>query len=238
MTQLLVSVTDTREALIAADAGADIIDIKNPQTGALGALPLAEIEQIVQAVNGRKLTSATIGDKAMEAESIMYDIAHTVATGVDIVKVGFFGSEHHNACIRALRGIIQQEVRVVAVLFADEAYDFDLLPELERSGFYGVMLDTVKKDGSSLLDYISLKDLRCFVESAKFYKLQSGLAGSLKQEHVPVLAALNPDYLGFRGALCENSERKNPLNYERIDNLYRVLHENNRLPGIQLQMGA
>lgn len=237
MTQLLVSVTNIQEALIAANAGADIIDIKNPQAGALGALPLAEIRHIVQAVNGRKLTSATIGDLAMEAESIMCAIEHTAATGVDIVKVGFFDSGHHSYCIKALRGITQQ-VRVVAVLFADHAYDFDLLPELKRSGCYGVMLDTVKKDGSSLLDYISLEDLQRFVESAKFSKLQSGLAGSLKLEHVPILAALNPDYLGFRGALCENSERKNPLNDERIYDLGRVLHENNRKTRNPMQIGV
>ena len=30
----------------------------------------------------------------------------------------------------------------------------------------------------------------------------TGLAGSLRLEHVAPLAALGPDYLGFRGALC------------------------------------
>ena len=31
----------------------------------------------------------------------------------------------------------------------------------------------------------------------------SALAGSLKLEDVPLLLPLKPDYLGFRGALCE-----------------------------------
>ena len=41
MTGLLASVASPEEARIAAACGVDIIDLKNPRAGALGALPLA-----------------------------------------------------------------------------------------------------------------------------------------------------------------------------------------------------
>ena len=40
MSKLLISVTSAEEALLALEGGADIIDMKNPLEGALGALPL------------------------------------------------------------------------------------------------------------------------------------------------------------------------------------------------------
>jgi len=40
MTQLLISVTNVEEAQIALNSGADFIDLKDPNGGALGALPL------------------------------------------------------------------------------------------------------------------------------------------------------------------------------------------------------
>jgi uncharacterized protein (UPF0264 family) len=41
-----------------------------------------------------------------------------------------------------------------------------------------------------------------FVATARLNGLLTGLAGSLGLADIPPLAALGPDYLGFRGALC------------------------------------
>nr|WP_244433876.1 (5-formylfuran-3-yl)methyl phosphate synthase [Azospirillum sp. B506] len=41
-------------------------------------------------------------------------------------------------------------------------------------------------------------------------RLQTGLAGSLRVADIPALAALSPDYLGFRCALC-SGERTNAI---------------------------
>jgi len=229
MTKLLVSVTSVDEAMLAMEYGADIIDIKNPAQGALGALPLSETKDIVRAVNGNRLISATIGDLEMQPELLMCAIEHTASTGVAIVKVGFFGLEHHSECIQAMKPLAARGVHIVAVLFADQEPDFGLLAELQEAGFYGVMLDTVKKDGGSLLDYVLLKDLQRFVKAAQQHKLKSGLAGCLRLEHVPTLQLLNPDYLGFRGALCANFERKAALSNHKLHKLHQTLHKSNRV---------
>jgi uncharacterized protein (UPF0264 family) len=227
MTKLLASVTNVSEALLAVDAGVDIIDLKNPAEGALGALPLSKIGEIARAIDGCKLISATIGDLPMEPELLMCATEHTAATGVDIVKIGFFGSVNHSACIKALQPLAAKGVRIVAVLFADQNPDFALLPELQMAGFYGVMLDTAQKNGNSLLDYILVNDLQRFVKLARSHKLESGLAGSLRLDHVPGLVALTPGYMGFRGALCANSERIAALSSNKIYELQALLHKCN-----------
>lgn len=54
MTQLLISVKNVEEALIALNCGVDIIDLKDPNIGALGALNLDTSQQILQKVHEYK----------------------------------------------------------------------------------------------------------------------------------------------------------------------------------------
>lgn len=229
MTKLLASVTNADEATLIMDAGVDIVDLKNPAEGALGALPLALIGEIVTAIGGSKPTSATIGDLPMKPELLVDAIEKTAATGVDIVKIGFFTSDNHLACIDAIKPIAARGLRIVAVLFADQNPDFELLPEFQQAGFYGVMLDTAIKDGRSLLDHLSLDDLQWFLAAARAHGLESGLAGSLRLEQVSQLARLNPGYIGFRGALCTNFERVATLDKTKVSELRDLLYKNNKL---------
>ena len=48
-----MSVRDADEADLAARAGADLVDAKDPARGALGALPAATVRAIVAQVGGR-----------------------------------------------------------------------------------------------------------------------------------------------------------------------------------------
>src|SRR4051794_5815895 len=62
MTRLLVSVRNKQEAALALAAGVDLIDIKEPRAGALGAADVRTIEDIVDLVNGRAPLSAALGE--------------------------------------------------------------------------------------------------------------------------------------------------------------------------------
>ncbi|MGC2011909.1 MAG: (5-formylfuran-3-yl)methyl phosphate synthase, partial [Pseudolabrys sp.] len=90
MTLLLASVTGSREAELAVTHGADIIDLKDPSQGALGALELSVVCDAVSTIAGRRPTSAVIGDLPMEPGAIAAAVAATAKTGVDFVKVGLF----------------------------------------------------------------------------------------------------------------------------------------------------
>ncbi len=207
MTGLLASVTSVEEARVVLDAGADIIDLKDPARGALGALPLKRIEAIVTAVGGRRTLSATVGDLPADPALLSRSVRATAATGVDLVKVGLFGEAYLTDCLDALAQSIADEARLIAVMFADLKPDLGIVARLADAGFTGVMLDTADKTSGGLCSHLTLLHLSKFVQSAKQLGLLTGLAGSLRREEVTALLPLRADYLGFRTALCSGQLR-------------------------------
>ena len=217
--QLLISVTSVDEAKIALDSGADIIDLKNPHAGALGALPpnvVLEIAQFVKYYSPQTLTSATIGDVPMHAHLLETEILAMAKTAVDFIKIGFFEMDDYQPCINSLQHLTQNGLKLIAVLFAEYTYPEDIVLELKRAGFVGVMLDTAYKNGRTLLDYHPIDALQFFTQKVRDMGLLLGYAGSLKLQHIVDLKPLNPTYLGFRGGACESDLRTQQLNAEKI----------------------
>ncbi len=202
MTGLLASVTTAAEAVLACAAGADIIDLKDPSAGALGALSAPVIRAIVERVGGQRPVSATVGDLPMQPDLVGSAAARVGGLGVDFVKVGIFPGGDLDGCLAALGVPARAGRRIVAVLFADQAPDFALVERARAIGLAGVMLDTADKGGGGLRHHLDLDRLAEFVGRARGAGLLTGLAGSLGLGDIAPLAALRPDYLGFRGALC------------------------------------
>lgn len=210
MTQFLASVRDVSEAAIALAAGADIIDLKEPSRGALGAVEPAIVKAALQHIAGRARVSATAGDLPMRAETVRERVAAIAACGVDYVKLGLRPEGDPQDCLQIL-GAPELAARLILVLFADRLPDFDAVAAASRMGAAGIMLDTAGKGGGSLLDHMPPEALARFVAGARQHGLTVGLAGSLRREHVPALLALEPDLLGFRGALCHDGVRGGAL---------------------------
>src|SRR3954453_5914115 len=139
MTRMLASVTGPREAEVALGAGADIIDLKDPARGALGAVAVGVIRDTVGVIAGRRPVSAVTGDTPMEPATVRALVEDTAEVGVDYVKQGFFPGGDAAGCIRALAPVASR-TRLIAVLFADRAPDLSLLPALAEAGFAGAML--------------------------------------------------------------------------------------------------
>ena len=211
MTMMLASVRSLDEALIALDGSADLIDLKEPSRGALGALDHAAVRVCVQAIGGRRPVSATIGDiPSMDPLLMTNAVERMAATGVDFIKIGFFVHSRAVECANALSQAAGR-TRLIAVVFADESYDVALADELARNGFAGAMLDTARKTGKGLRDWRSASELEEFVARGHARGLLTGLAGSLRREDIAPLLAVGADYLGFRGALCLGGERREIL---------------------------
>ena len=211
-TGMLASVTNCAEAMIALEGGADIIDLKNPALGALGALDDNTIRAVVAAVAGRVPVSATVGDLVeMDAGEIGRAVEEMAANGVDYVKVGFFPSPMSAACRDALSAHARRGIRLVAVLFGDLGYEGFYVPDFAAAGFAGIMLDTAIKGGGSIRGRVADSRLAEFVVAAQASGLLAGLAGSLAITDIAPLIELRPDYLGFRGALCAGGVRTSGL---------------------------
>ena len=114
MTGFLASVISAAEAEIVLAAGADIIDLKDPHSGALGALPSPVIGEAVRTAAGRRTVSATAGDLPMQPRLIADAVARIAELGVDIVKVGMFPGGEPLACIAALAEQLRPSRIVVA----------------------------------------------------------------------------------------------------------------------------
>ncbi len=85
--RLLVSVRDAAEAALARDAGADLIDAKDPDRGALGALPPDTVRAIA-AASGDRLTSAVAGEP-QDGRAASACLAALAGTGVRYLKIAW-----------------------------------------------------------------------------------------------------------------------------------------------------
>jgi len=216
MTQILISVTSITEAQIALDNGADIIDLKDPSAGALGALPLPLIKSIVNYINGQKLVSATIGDLPMQPDLILERVTMLASVNVDYIKIGFFETNDYQPCLDALQAITKSGEKLIAVLFAEHTYSENLIAAIKKAGFIGIMLDTANKNGQTFLDYYSEKQRKEFAQKVLALDLSFGLAGSLKLQHIATVKKIDPTYIGFRGGVCDENQRQLGLNSEKI----------------------
>lgn len=225
MTRLLVSVKSVDEALLAARGGAHFIDLKDPAAGALGGLPVATIRAIVAALRGDGITlpvSATIGDVAAhEIDTIETRVNAVGGCGVDYVKVGI---ERSADATPALDRLARLRWQIVPVLIADHGIDEPLLEHALGLGFPGVMLDTADKRAGSLFDAVPVAALRRFVKLVRASGALAGLAGALRIAHVGALAALQPDFAGFRSAVCA-TDRSGALDPARLRALVGAMQD-------------
>ncbi len=213
MTKWLASVQSLEEAQLLSSVLPDILDMKNPSQGALGALPANVVGDIVHWVANRCETSATVGDLPMDSDIIMSAIQTMAETGVDYVKIGLFPCKDLNGLLNEMTApLTALSTPVIAVIFADKmAFDPELLLTLHQAGFAGVMVDTATKNGQHLCQHWSLTQLHQFTSKAKALGLLTGLAGALRYQDIALLKEVNADYLGFRSALCQQQKRTNQL---------------------------
>lgn len=225
MTGMLASVNSIAEALLVLTANADIIDLKQPASGALGALDIDLVKQIVAVINQRCPVSATLGDLPMQPDLVFTAAKIMSGTGVDYIKIGFFPNGDWQETVNKLSVLCQQNIALIAVLFADNQPDLTIVDSLKNAGFTGVMLDTMDKQKGSLMQVIEQTEIGQFVRLAKARQLLSGLAGSLKLEDIAGLLPYQPDYLGFRGALCLRHDRTAQLNRAAIMSIKQAIQD-------------
>ena len=215
--KLLVSVVDAEEARTAAAAGADIVDVKNPAEGSLGA-PSPSVIAAVRAVVPAELpVSAAIGDMPNLPGTAALAALGAARSGATYVKVGLWGVSTEDdavALLRAVRDAVPGAV-VVAAAYADaeRVAHAPLAPALlprvaQAAGVEMCMVDTAVKDGRGLLEWLSPGS---FVAEAHAAGLEVALAGALRAEDLPVVRDAGADIAGVRSAVCADGRRSSPL---------------------------
>lgn len=218
--KLLISPDNLDEALVCSQAAEylDVVDVKNPKEGSLGANFPWMIRAIRDSVPSSKVVSATIGDVPFKPGTVAQAALGAVVSGAEYIKVGLFGCSTVEQGIEVMKGVVRAvkdynpNALVVASGYAD-AYRIGSVNPLslpyiaQESGCDVAMVDTAIKDGTGLFDHMSPEVCKEFVEKSRSYGILSALAGSVKKNSLPILAKINPDIIGVRGAVCSGGDR-------------------------------
>jgi uncharacterized protein (UPF0264 family) len=227
--RLLVSVTDAREARVAVEGGVDIVDVKNPAEGALGAPAPGVIERVREVVPPDRPVSAAIGDLPNQPGTAALAALGAARSGAAYVKVGLWGASTTDeavAVLRAARGAVNGGAAVIAAAYADaERVPAGPLPPgavveaARRAGVEGCLLDTAVKDGRGLFEWLASEALEALVAEGHAAGLEMALAGALRADELSAVRATGADIAGVRAAACRGGLRTAPLDAARIGRL-------------------
>jgi (5-formylfuran-3-yl)methyl phosphate synthase len=232
MTQLLVSVRSAAEAEAALRGGAALIDVKEPAHGSLGRASDEVIADVVRVVAGRRPISAAMGE--------LLDAPGNVCPPNDMpltfVKWGLAGYTDRPAAVwrSALRRTLceltgrQLSCRTVAVAYADWQRAQAPIPEevchfAVENGIGACLIDTWQKDGSTLLDWLSLQEIEHLQKSCRTAGVPMALAGSLGRVEIRLLLPLRPDWIAVRGAVCQGRQRSATVDEGKVRQLALLL---------------
>ena len=182
--KLLVSPINVEEAKTCKLGGADIIDVKNPKEGSLG----ANFPWMIKAVKieaGVVPLSATIGDFNYKPGTASLAALGAAVAGADYIKVGLYDIQTREQALDMLTNIVRsvkeydKNKKVVASGYSDykrinSISPFELPVIGEIAGVDVVMMDTGIKDGRSTFEFLTNEELKGFVSSSRDH----GLAGS------------------------------------------------------------
>lgn len=215
---LLISPINTEEAHEAIEGGADIIDVKNPKEGSLGANFPWVIKSIREMTPEDMLVSATLGDVQYKPGTVSLAALGAAVSGADYIKVGLYGTKNYHEALEVMKNVVKTvneysaDIIVVASGYAD-AHRIGALDPMEipkvaaAAGADLAMLDTAVKDGKTLFDFMSEEKIARFNNEIHNYGLKSALAGSVKKEQLQTLYNLGTDVVGIRGAACVGGDR-------------------------------
>ncbi len=227
--RLLVSVVDAAEARVAAAAGADVIDVKDPSRGALGEAAPHVVRAVREATPLHLPVSAALGDGPFTPVVAAKLAEDAGATGAVFVKLGLRETSlvAAAASLRAARARLPERVWLVVAGFADftragAPHPLDLPGLALAAGAQGCLLDTAVKDGRGLLHWLGEAELAAFVEACHAHGLLSALAGSLRAEDLARLAPIGPDLVGVRGAACVGDRVGGRVDAARVRALVRA----------------
>ncbi|MEU9336681.1 (5-formylfuran-3-yl)methyl phosphate synthase [Streptomyces sp. NPDC048290] len=217
---LLISPDSVDEALECAKAAEhlDIVDVKKPDEGSLGANFPWVIREIREVVPADTPVSATVGDVPYKPGTVAQAALGAVVSGATYIKVGLYGCTTPGQAIDVMTGVVRAvkdhrpDALVVASGYAD-AHRIGCvgplaLPDIaRRSGCDAAMLDTAVKDGTRLFDHVPPDVCGEFVRRAHASGLLAALAGSVRAADLGALTRIGTDIVGVRGAVCEGGDR-------------------------------
>lgn len=225
--QLLISVRNAVEAADALAGGANIIDVKEPSRGPLGAADNQVVQQVLRFVNGRRQVSVAAGELV---DAIAMD--STFPIGVQWVKFGLANCARDDkwaARFALLRNQLPIDARIVPVIYADHRAACAPAPEeilqvAQDCNCHVILVDTFDKTAGTLFEHWSFSEVEKFVTQAHANGMAIALAGGLRDESIVLAAAIGADVIGVRGAVCDDGRLGN-LRRDQVELLAASLRD-------------
>lgn len=238
---LLVSVRDAAEAVAAVGGGAEVIDVKEPARGPLGAAD-AEVAAAVAAAVGTGVPWTLACGELKEGGARLRDRLRRTLAGLTkdapppaAVKSGLAGITEAElpARLAAFRDAVPAEIEPVAVAYADWEQATAPRPAVvvaaaAAAGFALLLIDTWLKDGTTVFGPADApRDVAGWVRRGREAGLGVVLAGSLATATVPAALACRPDFIAVRSAACVGG-RLGKVCGKRVRSLGRLLRSASR----------
>jgi uncharacterized protein (UPF0264 family) len=234
MGQLLVSVRSVREAEAALDGGAALIDVKEPWNGSLGRASLGIIRQVVDFVSKATPVSAAMGELLENADCLSIP-------GLKYAKWGLAGCANDRSWqnrLLAVRDRLSEAIpscKLVAVAYAD--WHLAGAPATEQicdfacnRGLPALLLDTWRKDGKTLLDWLTAAKVAQLTDRCRAAGVKVALAGRLGAEQIRLLHPIKPDWFAVRSAVCRQGSRQDLIDRAAVTQLAELLDSLSRKP--------
>jgi uncharacterized protein (UPF0264 family) len=221
--KLLVSVISAEEAVNGLAGGADIVDVKDPREGPLGAPAPRVLADVVRRVGSAVPVSVALGDLPNLPHSAALAAHGAALSGAAYVKVGLRAMRELDeavALMRSVREAAGRRAAVIAAAYADAgALDPPALapvwlPELVyRASISGALVDTFVKDGRGLYGWLSEPELTHLMARTHEAGGIFAIAGQLRRGQLRRVAA---DVVGVRSAVCRGGDRAAELDAELV----------------------
>jgi len=214
---LLVSVRGPAEAEAALTGGADIIDVKEPDRGPLGAASPETVVAIARRVGDRAALTMACGELAAggaaqrvwKVAGMLADLTpSTERTPLAAAKAGPAGLPlaRWRTAFAAFAAGLPRGVAAVAVAYADAARAAappvpEIIAAAPGLGSRLLLIDTFAKTGPGVLA-LGADQLAAWVTLARSVGLGVAVAGRLALDEIPVVWRLGADVVGVRGSVC------------------------------------
>jgi (5-formylfuran-3-yl)methyl phosphate synthase len=210
LVSVLVSVRNVEEAKIALKAGVDLIDLKEPEKAAMGMVDLSVVSLIQKALTSNLSLSMACGELSDVPKHLDF-----LPTGISFYKFGLSNCKstgnwvHNLLLLKEQVLLLNESAFIVPVLYGDylkanSIKPFALLEMLLEHSFFAIMIDTWVKDGSSVLDWITVDELS---------QIQNKCEVNLEKITRVIREGVKPAWFGFRGAVCKDRSRNKTIDF-------------------------
>lgn len=236
--ELVIPVMTLQDARTAVEGGARLISVKNLHEGSMGANLPYTIRTVRKKIPRRIRLGATVGNFPgyMTCTAAQAALGAVVSGARDHVTVGLYKVPSYREAAKMVKAVsdtikkFNKRVGVAVCSFADYKEIGSISPKetldiLVDSQADIAVIDVANKDGKHLFDYMSIEELRSFVEGAHSHGLWTLFLGSLGKDDVTALLQTGVDIMGARSTVCREGKWYYEIEKEKVRELVKTIEE-------------